>query len=353
VLVDYLGPKVEIYFPSVIHFGSYLIPYFYGEFAIIVGFLLLSYGANFVYTFAAFEAFRLYGYQNSKRHVLGLWTAIQRAQEVLKKDDDTEGIDIDDLNYAKEFTKSATETVQESLESKFIEESGATQEIMVTSGLSTEKEQVAEVTTEVAAQLSQHLHAKLSDDTKATILTATTKIKRILKAVDPKQVSSSAVGLVSGILSVLATLTVTVAQAITIGSSLGDTFYSLVESFIKPYILQVVPREFQKWVYPLVAYGFKLVGILIAYFFAKWILTLTICTKGGQLILMGVQASWSRLGQPLQEERMAQLGQILFVVSILGVVKQFFLGYDLPNLLMIFLFPFAMFEWALATFVVK
>jgi len=170
--------------------------------------------------------------------------------------------------------------------------------------------------------------------------------------VDPNQVSSSVVGLVSGALSVLATLTVTVAQAITIGSSLGDTLYSLVEYYIKPVIEQAVPRAFQKWVLPLVVYAFKLVGIIVAYVFARWVMTLTICTKGGELMLVGLQAAAQRNRYPLSEEKLSTLGQLLFLFSIIGVLKQAIFGYSLPAIIRLFLFPFIAFEWALATFVV-
>jgi len=201
----------------------------------------------------------------------------------------------------------------------------------------------------VPTEFAQHLNRK---PTNAKIKTATAKFKRILKVVDPQEVSSSLAGLVSGILSVLATLTITVAQAIIIGATLGDTFYGLVEFYIKPLLFQLVSPPFKKWAPPFVAYVFKFVGIVIAYFFGSWVMTLTICARGGNLVISGLQASAIRNGHPLPEDKLTQFRHYLFLISLFGVLKQIIIGYSLPTIFWLLLFPFEAFEWSLATFVI-
>jgi len=69
-------------------------------------------------------------------------------------------------------------------------------------------------------------------------------------------------------------------------------------------------------------------------------------------MLVGLQAAAQRNRYPLSEEKLSTLGQLLFLFSIIGVLKQAIFGYSLPSLFYLFLFPFIAFEWALDTFVV-
>jgi len=280
------------------------------ELAILLGILLLFYGANFIFTFTAFEAFRRYGWQQTKKHILGIWKAIQRAQDALKKD---EPIEEDISENILGAISDATGKVHDTLHTKIIEESGTTEEVLVTSGLSMKAEDAADVSKEIATEFyTQTIQSRLSKSNNERVKTASARLIRLLKVVEPQEVSASVAGIVSAVLGVIATLTVTIAQAITIGASLGDTFYGLVEIYIKPFVIQVVPPPFKKWAPPLVAYLFKLVGITIAFFFAKWVMTLTICTKGGELILSGFKAASERNGYPLKEEQISKIGQYLF-----------------------------------------
>jgi len=196
--------------------------------------------------------------------------------------------------------------------------------------------------------ISQHINSHLSQETKTKLLSATAKIKRVIKVVNPEQVSESFAGLTSGILGVIATLKVPLAQSITLGSSLGDTVYGQVHYYIQLYLVPRVPLEFQKWVFLFAKYGFKLIGIFIAYMATKWMLAITVCTRGGDLILQGIQDTF---GVPTTDQRMTLVGKVILCLSVLGFTKQLIMGYQMPFLLWILLSPVLVMEWALDAFV--
>jgi len=322
-----------------------------GPFSVFFGLVFVFYGVNFVFAFAAFEAFRQYGYQQTKKCFIELYEAVTRAWEALKKDDDDVSNEplFDPSLLSKELTKKISDQAQDTLKSE-LDLQGINEDYSrkTTEILNEASEEMSDISSDVAGALSQQFNNRISQDTKTKLLSAATKVKRVLKVVNPDQISASAAGLTSGILGVIATLKVPLAQAVTLGSSLGDTFNGQVQYYVHTYLLPRVPLDFQRWVLPFSKYGFKLVGIIIAYLATKWILAVTVCTRGGDLILQGIQEMTGILET---DERMTLFGKIVLGLSVLGFTKQLILGYELPMVLWVFLSPVLVIEWVLDAFV--
>eukprot|EP01124_Arcella_intermedia_P026190 TRINITY_DN4858_c0_g1_i1.p1 TRINITY_DN4858_c0_g1~~TRINITY_DN4858_c0_g1_i1.p1 ORF type:complete len:235 (-),score=26.08 TRINITY_DN4858_c0_g1_i1:342-1016(-) len=190
--IDFLWPKIR---PCVPLAEAIISSYLKDEVLVFFGLMLLFFGVNFVYTFAAFEAWVMYGYENAQKFFSKL---------------------INQVKNAREFAKS----------------------------------NAAHDTDEPMPENNQDL-PDYAD------LTASQRISAVVRALDPKEVSSCFVGILGGILSAFASLRLRGPQSLVVGSSIGDTFYGLFEYYLVEILVvkEVVPKDYQKWVLPCVAYG--------------------------------------------------------------------------------------------------
>jgi len=74
----------------------------------------------------------------------------------------------------------------------------------------------------------------------------TRKLALVLKACNPHEVSLALSGLWTGFIGVVATLRIQFAQTITMGASLADIFNEYLTKYLLPILRAVVPAEYHK-----------------------------------------------------------------------------------------------------------
>ena len=69
----------------------------------------------------------------------------------------------------------------------------------------------------------------------------------------------------AGVLAALATVRYRYAQTITMGASMGEIMDEWGSPFLRPVLQAVLPQEYQKWGPVVLSYGFKWIGVCIAW----------------------------------------------------------------------------------------
>lgn len=113
------------------------------------------------------------------------------------------------------------------------------------------------------------------------------KVRLALVSCDPDEVSSAISGINSGLIAVIATLKVEFAKAITLGASLASVLRSPTEKYLTPILQRLIPKDYHKWINPLINYGCKTIAISIAWFITRIISAFHSAVRGGQMLARG------------------------------------------------------------------
>ena len=180
----------------------------------------------------------------------------------------------------------------------------------------------------------------------------TRKVFLFAQTVDPNQVSD-AVNLVwAGMLSVLATLRVHFAQAVTLGCSLGEIAESHLSVTTEPLIRSVLPPQLAKWGPVVNSSLFKFVGVLCAWFLTRIIAGFHAAMRGGHLFVKHALILAKDRGLvDASLENSPRASMLAAVVGFLGFYWQLSNGFALPFPLNVLLFPVSIVEWLLSVLV--
>ena len=168
-------------------------------------------------------------------------------------------------------------------------------------------------------------------------------------SVDPNQVSEALAALWAAWLSVVATLRVQFAQAITLGCALGELLEKHLAKNARPVIDNILPADLKKWGPVATNYAFRVVGITIAWFLKRVIMAFHCATRGANMfvtsaIFLGKEKGL--LGEDF-EENSPKASIMAGAVAFLGFYWQLSNGFGLPFPLNVLLLPVSIFEWML------
>jgi len=90
------------------------------------------------------------------------------------------------------------------------------------------------------------------------------KIRLILTVVKPQQVLDAVSGITSGFFAVVATLKMKFAEAVTLGTAMGQMYEKVVKKLFL-HDLQLAAGKYKEWVAPCLSYACKIIGISLAY----------------------------------------------------------------------------------------
>jgi len=170
--------------------------------------------------------------------------------------------------------------------------------------------------------------------------TAFDRIRKVLAVTDPKVVTEAISSLLGGFVIVFATLQSQIVQAMTLGSSLGDTLLAPFKENLLKIAEQKLPADLFKWADPALFYITRSIGIAIAIMLKRTILMANICSKAGELIMNGLPKMEARLFKTEMFKLEPQtVSAAVSIISLFGVAKQIVIGYDLPWLLWLFAVP--------------
>lgn len=181
----------------------------------------------------------------------------------------------------------------------------------------------------------------------------TRKVYLFFRTVDPKQVSEATTSLWACILSVVATLRIQFAQAITLGCAVGEILHTHLKPKIDPFLETAIPADLKAWA-PIVAdYLFRLIGIIVAWWLSRLIAAFHAAVRGADMFVMQSVTIMKKKGylSPDIHADSPQVSLFVGLIAFMGFYWQLSNGFGVPFPLNILLFPFTVAEWLLSTFV--
>eukprot|EP01043_Picozoa_sp_COSAG02_P063753 COSAG02_NODE_9123_length_2323_cov_1.422662_1_plen_356_part_00 len=267
-----------------------LIEPYEGVQTMLFGFVLVFFGGTYITTIAAWEAFKMCGYDKTRACIADLYANYKVAKEASDKDDlkDDDGDGIADV---------------------------------------------------------KQIDAKALVQRKALLM---------IKTLDPDEVSDAIAGIWGGFMGVVAVLRIQFAQAVTLGSALGNTLTDMSKATVQPQLEALVDPEYKKWVAPVLRYGIKSMAVTIAFFIQRVMSSFHSATRGSQLLLKGAKHQLSAMDKPVPpilDEKDPNFKLVATGLAVLGFVFQLYMGFGVPFPLNLLLLPVTMLEHFLMLFV--
>uniref|UniRef100_A0A7S1TJB0 Uncharacterized protein n=1 Tax=Compsopogon caeruleus TaxID=31354 RepID=A0A7S1TJB0_9RHOD len=177
------------------------------------------------------------------------------------------------------------------------------------------------------------------------------KMKLVLKTIDPDQVSKAFAGLIQGWLAVLATLTIRSAEAITIGTTIGDIGDRVIGPRPREALLVALPRDYEQLVPVLLQYFWRAVGFWIAFVVQSAIGAFYSSVRGAEIFMGGLRSIIVR--RDIGREGRMEPGNFLFTILFamvwgFGFWWQLTLYYHPPVSVNIILLPLTFLEWIIS-----
>jgi len=125
----------------------------------------------------------------------------------------------------------------------------------------------------------------------------TRKIKVFLTNCNPAQLQEALAGIYTGFIAVLATLRAQFARTIALGNSIADVVHSHLNKYVEPTLKRIVPAEYHQWIPVFVSYTFRTAGLSLAYFVTRVLFAVQSALKGAQLVLNAWAAYCKEMGK--------------------------------------------------------
>jgi hypothetical protein len=256
----------------------------------LFGFVLVFFGGTYITTIAAWEAFKMCGYDKTRACLTELYKSYLVAKEASDKDDlkDDDGDGIADVKQI---------------------------------------------------------------DAKALVQR---KVVLLMKTLDPDEVSDAIAGIWGGFMGVVAVLRIQFAQAVTLGSALGNTLTDMSKTTVQPQLESLVDPEYKKWVGPVLRYGIKSAAVTIAFFIQRVMSSFHSATRGSYMLLKGASHQLTALGKPVPkilDEKDPMFKYVATGLAVVGFVLQLYMGFGVPFPLNLLLLPVTALEHFLMMFV--
>lgn len=182
----------------------------------------------------------------------------------------------------------------------------------------------------------------------------TRKTLLFLRTIDPNRFNSAIGGLQASFLAVIATLKIQFAKAITLGTSIAKLVDPVAMRFVNPLVEKMLPVEYKKWSAPVIGYIVYSISMSIAWTLARVISALHSALAGGLMAARNVMAYLSEMNYYKIDHETTYLDEIVgYGLAAVGLLFQLSMGFQLPFLLSLLLFPFSLAEWFLMLFVTK
>jgi len=182
-------------------------------------------------------------------------------------------------------------------------------------------------------------------DTKQLV---TRKTLLFLKTVDPHRFTAAITGLQAGFLAVVATLKVQFAKAITLGNSIAEYVEVPVLRYALPLIEGALPNEYKRWAEPVLRYTIRSSAVSIAWTIQRVISAFHSAIAGGIMASRNVIEYLNEMKYIEFDHTKSYLDEAVgYGLAVVGLWFQLSMGFSLPFILRLFLFPFSFMEWFL------
>merc|ERR1712232_955370 len=113
---------------------------------------------------------------------------------------------------------------------------------------------------------------------------ATRKFALVMRTVNPEVLQRALGGLWAGYMGVLAVLKFKFAQTVALAHSISNSIRPFATKVFAPTLVHVVPKEYHRWINPLINFGCRLVAGTVAWRIQKTISTVECGMKGGLIV---------------------------------------------------------------------
>jgi len=174
----------------------------------------------------------------------------------------------------------------------------------------------------------------------------TRKAMVALKVMDPQQLGNSMTALTTALLAVIASLKLTFARSLSLGSAIGDILSKPALRYGTPILKTHLDDDYHKWIEPTIAYACRAVAMSIAFWVQNMISAVHSAVQGGQLFTASLCRYLRKYGISTFDPDTSNLDELAgYAVAILGLGWQLF--YRTPFLLSLILLPLTMCEYAI------
>ena len=181
----------------------------------------------------------------------------------------------------------------------------------------------------------------------------TRKIYLFFRTVKPDQVTEALSTIWMGLLSVVATLRVNFAQAVTLGCSLGEICDCHCRKYLEPAMGAFLPDDLAKWAPVASGYIFRFLGCMLAWMIKRFITGFHAAMRGADMFVTNaiILAKKSGYVNESFDTNGPQASALISLVAFVGFYWQVSNNFGLPFPLNILMFPASVVEWVLSTWV--
>eukprot|EP00618_Florenciella_parvula_P032624 CAMPEP_0119468940 /NCGR_PEP_ID=MMETSP1344-20130328/2482_1 /TAXON_ID=236787 /ORGANISM="Florenciella parvula, Strain CCMP2471" /LENGTH=344 /DNA_ID=CAMNT_0007501457 /DNA_START=36 /DNA_END=1070 /DNA_ORIENTATION=- len=174
----------------------------------------------------------------------------------------------------------------------------------------------------------------------------TRKAMVALKVIDPQMLGNSMTALTTALLAVIASLKLTFARSLSLGSAIGDILSKPALRYGTPIMKTYLDDDYHKWIEPSIAYACRAVAMSVAFWVQQMISAVHSAIQGGQLFTASLCRYLRKYGISTFDPDTSNLDELAgYAVAVLGLGWQLF--YSTPTLLGLVLLPLTICEYAI------
>uniref|UniRef100_A0A7S1BF05 Uncharacterized protein n=1 Tax=Corethron hystrix TaxID=216773 RepID=A0A7S1BF05_9STRA len=177
------------------------------------------------------------------------------------------------------------------------------------------------------------------------------KAQLVLEKCDPAKINAALGHLYVTWTAVVLALKVQFARTIALSLSIAETIHGPAERFLQPTVAAVLPQKFHKWLPVLIDWTCKSVGMSVAWYVQTIISAFTSATYGGlkcarSLVKLCAKQKITLFGLLPKDHTQTSLDEIVgWLLAAAGFYFQFKLGFDIPFPFNLVLWPLETAEW--------
>jgi len=173
------------------------------------------------------------------------------------------------------------------------------------------------------------------------------KMTLFLRTVDPQELATALEGLTQAWLAIIGTLRIKFAQAITLGSSIGNALHKYLSPLIIKTVGHLVPKDYKRWFPIVLQYTFRYIGVSLAFYIVRIVSAVFMGMKGAELFIVGTTnylVRHSYLSGDYIDTGSWMVSAAFTALALFGAYWQISSNFSLPFPLNILLLPLSILE---------
>lgn len=291
---------------------------------VLIGLIICFFGGSFMTIIAAYEAFKMVGYESMMTCITNLKDDFQKVLEASKKEDE---VDILPIKTA----------LVDSVEKSSFSINASTSEMQ-------------SETTVVSSEpiFAKKLVPAAKNDKVSSKEMVSRKMLLFIKTIDPHRFTENLLGINAGVVAIIATMKIQFAKTIALGNSISKMAEPPAKEYLLPILESFLPEEYRNWASFILMYSIKTISISIAWSLKRVLSSFHSAIRGGVLFaryLFKYLHSMNLVSIDLEDSAIEKI--LGHLIACLGLWFQLTFGFKLPYPLNFMLFPVTLVEYFL------